>query len=81
MNEPNWGFADAERFARAQALKATPEQRLEWLDTALEIARASGAWARERARRDAEIRRRWESTAADGPSADGSDVGPGSGLD
>ena len=63
MSEPTWGFEDAERFARAQALKATPEQRLEWLDAGLEIARASGAWARERARRDAEIRRLWESMA------------------
>ena len=55
------------RFARLRALQASPEQRLEWLDAALEIARASGAWARERARRDAEMRRAWDLGAADRP--------------
>ena len=59
-DEPSWTFADAERFAREQARKATPAQRLQWLDDALEVARRSGAWARERARRDAETKRLWE---------------------
>jgi hypothetical protein len=67
VSAPSWRFEDAERFARLRALQASPEQRLEWLDAALEIARASGAWARERARRDAEMRRAWDLGAADRP--------------
>jgi hypothetical protein len=53
---PAWDadFAAATRFARQQARKATAEQRLAWLESTLEIARASGAWQRERDRRDRE---------------------------
>lgn len=46
VNEPpqGWGsYEDAERLRRWSFLQRTPEQRLEWLIQALEIAYASGA--------------------------------------
>jgi hypothetical protein len=46
IQEPpqGWGsYADAERLRRWSFLQRTPEQRLEWLIQALELAYATGA--------------------------------------
>lgn len=40
--------------------RSTIEQRLQWLEGAIELARGSGALARGCARRDAEALRIWE---------------------
>jgi hypothetical protein len=41
---PSWGsYDDAEALRRWSFLKRTPEQRLRWLQSALELAYRSGA--------------------------------------
>ena len=60
-DEPEWGPGDHEAVAVAQRqawAQTTPGERLAWLEESLEFALASGALARDRARR-AEAARRW----------------------
>lgn len=56
-----WGsWEDAEDFALEASLRATPQQRLDWLAAALEVARKSGALARAREERMRREREMWE---------------------
>lgn len=56
-------FEGARRATAARVAAAPPEQRLAWLEEALELASASGALARIRRQRQADIDERWAGEA------------------
>jgi len=66
------GYRTARDLALARGLASSVDQRLDWLEEMLEVARASGALEREVERRRQELERRWRGDSAappDGESA------------
>lgn len=66
----NDGFRAARELALARGLAATVDQRLDWLEEMLEVARASGALEREVERRRRELERLWGGGMPSGSSGD-----------
>jgi hypothetical protein len=62
------GYRAARDLALARGLAASVDQRLDWLEEMLEVARASGALEREVERRRRELERRWRGIRAAEPS-------------
>jgi hypothetical protein len=62
------GYRAARELALERGLAATVDQRLDWLEEMLEVARASGALQREIERRRRELERLWKSDTRSGPS-------------
>lgn len=58
------GYRTARDLALARGLASTVDQRLDWLEEMLEVARASGALEREVERRRRELEWRWRGNAA-----------------
>ena len=67
-------MSDAYRAARelalARGLPSTVDQRLDWLEEMLEVARASGALEREVERRRRELERLWRGAILSDSSSD-----------
>jgi hypothetical protein len=64
------GYRAARDLALSRGLAATVDQRLDWLEGMLEVARASGALQREVERRRQELERLWGRGNASGSSND-----------
>lgn len=62
------GYRAARALALARGLAATVDQRLDWLEEMLAVARASGALQREVERRRRELERLWSSGVPSDPS-------------
>lgn len=62
------GYRSARELTLARGLAATVDQRLDWLEEMLEVARASGALQREVERRRREFERLWSSGVPSEPS-------------
>ena len=45
-----------------ESLRLTPEERVQWLEGALDVALKAGVLQREAQRRDAELKRKWGSS-------------------
>jgi hypothetical protein len=56
-------FAGLERCQRRDVAALPPERRMQWLESALELAAASGALAAVRRRRQAECDALWSGTS------------------
>lgn len=59
-------FEGAVDAARDAVRRATPQQRMDWLQGALQLARESGALARCREEEELELRAAWEGQLVDG---------------
>lgn len=57
-------YGGAERRLRRAVTAATPQRRMEWLEEALELARAGGALAHARRLKQQECERLWSSGPA-----------------